>query len=156
MGVYKGNEKYIPKDWIKIDEMDNPKTGENFYKQNKYSTKSLNYHKLENLGDISNAVEYKGQYIQIKEDNNLFKLSIEKNVSIKDIDKNRVITNEEIGEMSQEEFERNENFINQQLKLGRIMTKAQADNKVKSGDLIWVNSYVRDDGTEVKGYYRRK
>lgn len=24
------------------------------------------------------------------------------------------------------------------------------------GELIWVNDYTRDDGTPVKGYYRRK
>ena len=58
--------------------------------------------------------------------------------------------------MSKDEFERNENFINQQLKLGNIMSKAQADEKVKAGDLIWVNLYTRDDGTKVCGYYRRK
>ena len=32
----------------------------------------------------------------------------------------------------------------------------EADEKVKTGDLIWVNSYTRDDGTKVCGYYRRK
>ena len=26
----------------------------------------------------------------------------------------------------------------------------------QTGDLIWVNSYNRDDGTKVCGYYRRK
>ena len=31
-----------------------------------------------------------------------------------------------------------------------------ADEKIKTGDLIWVNSYNRDDGTKVCGYYRRK
>ena len=31
-----------------------------------------------------------------------------------------------------------------------------ADEQVKTGDLIWVNSYNRDDGTKVCGYYRRK
>lgn len=32
----------------------------------------------------------------------------------------------------------------------------EADEKVKTGDLIWVNLYTRDDGTKVCGYYRRK
>ena len=27
MGVYKGNEKSIPKDWIKVSEYDNSETG---------------------------------------------------------------------------------------------------------------------------------
>ena len=33
---------------------------------------------------------------------------------------------------------------------------AQADEKVKIGDLIWVEGYTREDGTKVCGYYRRK
>ena len=28
--------------------------------------------------------------------------------------------------------------------------------KFKTVDLIWVNSYTREDGTKVCGYYRRK
>ena len=38
IGVYVGNEKYVPKDWIKINEYDNKKTGfhgEAFYKNGK-------------------------------------------------------------------------------------------------------------------------
>ena len=111
------------------------------------------YHEIERMGNLEDAVEYKKpEDLQPK----MISGGVSYDMNYRDIDKNRVITNEEIGEMTKEEFERNENFINQQLKLGRIMTKAQADNKVKSGDLIWVNSYIRADGTEVKGYYRRK
>ena len=112
-------------------------------------------HYLENIGDLNKGVEYKGQKLPI-ENNLLIKINIEKNINARDIDKKRVITREEIAKMSKDEFERNENFINQQLKLGNIMSKAQADEKVKTGDLIWVNSYTRDDGTKVCGYYRRK
>ena len=38
IGVYKGNEKSIPKDWIKVSEMDNENSGfhsEAFYKDGK-------------------------------------------------------------------------------------------------------------------------
>jgi len=37
-GVYKGNEKFIPKDWIKVSESDNKNSGfhaEAFYKKYK-------------------------------------------------------------------------------------------------------------------------
>ena len=112
-------------------------------------------HYLENIGNLNKGVEYKGQKLPI-ENNLLIKINIEKNINARDIDKKRVITREEIAKMSKDEFERNENFINQQLKLGNIMSKAQADEKIKTGDLIWVNSYTRDDGTKVCGYYRRK
>ncbi len=110
-------------------------------------------HKIEDMGNLENAVEYKKP-----EDVESKKLTggISYDINVRDIDKKRVITREEIAKMSKDEFERNENFINQQLKLGNIMSKTQADEKVKTGDLIWVNSYNRDDGTKVCGYYRRK
>ena len=69
---------------------------------------------------------------------------------------NRVFTNEEIGQMSPDEFSRLENFINQQIAEGKVMPEAQAKQQVQTGDLIYVNSYTRSDGTEVKGYYRSK
>ncbi|MGN0018882.1 MAG: hypothetical protein ACI37S_07575 [Candidatus Gastranaerophilaceae bacterium] len=111
------------------------------------------YHSIEDIGNLEDAVEYK------KTENifsKILKGETSYNVNYKDIDKKRVITNEEIAKMSQEEFERNENFINQQIKSGNVMTKAQAEEKLKLGDLIWVNSYFRSDGTEVSGYYRRR
>lgn len=69
---------------------------------------------------------------------------------------NRVYTREEIGKMSTDEFQKHEKFINKNMKDNKIMTKKEADEAVKSGNLIYVNSYTRSDGTEVKGYYRRK
>ncbi len=110
-------------------------------------------HNIENMGKLEDAVEYKKpEELQPK----MISGKISYDIDYRDIDKNRVMTNEEIGEMSKEEFKRNENFIDQLLRLGRIITKKQAEEQVKSGDLIYVNSYTRDDGTEVSGYYRRK
>jgi len=77
-------------------------------------------------------------------------------IDFKDIDSNRVFTNEEIGQMSSDEFKRLENFINQQIAAGKVMPNAQAKHQVQTGNLIYVNSYTRDDGTVVKGYYRSK
>ena len=68
----------------------------------------------------------------------------------------RIFTREEIANMSMDEYEKNEDFILQQMSLGNIMTKSQADEEVKLGNLIWVESYERRDGTQVSGYYRRK
>jgi len=75
---------------------------------------------------------------------------------IKDIDTNRIFTNEEIGQMSSDEFARLENFINQQVAAGKVMPEAQAKQQVQAGNLIYVNSYNRSDGTKVNGYYRSK
>ena len=37
-----------------------------------------------------------------------------------------------------------------------IPSKENLDKRVRSGELIYVNNYVRSDGTKVNGYYRRK
>ena len=39
---------------------------------------------------------------------------------------------------------------------GRMMHESEAKEKVKSGELIYVDSYTRSDGTKVSGYYRRR
>ncbi len=54
--------------------------------------------------------------------------------------------------MTSEEYSRLESFINQQLAAGKIMSEAK--QQLKAGNLIYVNSYTRSDGTKVKGYYR--
>ncbi|MBR1907430.1 hypothetical protein IJ818_00660 [bacterium] len=105
------------------------------------------YHFLETMGDLEDAVEYRPNRLEGR---------VNMDIDFKDIDTDRIFTNEEIGQMSNDEFERLENFINQQVATGRVMPEAQAKQQVQAGNLIWVNSYTRDDGTEVSGYYRRK
>lgn len=73
-----------------------------------------------------------------------------------DIPKNKVFTAEEIGNLSIDDFTKYENYIDNQMKNFGIPNNFQAKQEVKVGNLIWVDSYTRDDGTEVKGYYRRK
>ena len=209
MGVYKGNEKSIPKDWIKVSEYDKKSGfhGEAFYKDekvviamrgtdeivndfikediahlamkklpNQYVDNQLGntyiiddeyhngevtrnnygenkqthikkYHFAENMGDIEDAVEYKPNHLEGR---------VNMDIDFKDIDTNRVFTNEEIGQMSPDEFSRLENFINQQVAKGKVMPEAQAKQQVQTGNLIYVNSYTRSDGTKVRGYYRSK
>ena len=126
------------------------------YKENKFNINySIDKHFIKNMGDLSNAVEYRGQNLQ-DDKSRIIKAGIEKNIDLRDFDSKRIITNEEIGEMSSEEFQKSEDFINQQIKNGKVMPKNQADAKVQDGDLIWVDDYTRDDGTPVKGYYRSR
>ena len=68
----------------------------------------------------------------------------------------RIYTREEIDKMTTSDFSKNEKNIFKQLKNYGIPRYIEAEEKVKSGDFIYVNSYIRDDGTEVSGYYRRK
>ena len=73
-----------------------------------------------------------------------------------DIPENKIFTAEEIGKLSTDEFSKYENYIDKQLETYGVPRNYQAQQDVINGDLIWVNSYTRDDGTEVSGYYRRK
>ncbi len=73
-----------------------------------------------------------------------------------DIPRDKIFTSEEIGNLSNDEFEDCEDLINNQLKSFGIPNNFQAEQEVKAGNLIWVDAYIRDDGIEVNGYYRRK
>ena len=105
------------------------------------------YHFIETMGDLEDAVEYKPNRLEGQ---------VNMDIDFKDIDTNRIFTNEEIGQMSSDEFARLENFINQQLAAGKVMPEAQAKQQMQAGNLIYVNSYTRSDGTQVKGYYRSR
>ena len=110
-------------------------------------TKLLKHHFIETMGDLDDAVEYKPNRLEGQ---------VNMDIDFKDIDTNRIFTNEEIGQMSTDEYSRLENFINQQVAAGKVMPEAQAKQQVQAGNLIYVNSYTRSDGTKVKGYYRSK
>mgnify|MGYP003347049970 CR=1 FL=1 len=50
----------------------------------------------------------------------------------------------------------NQQKILEEFTSGRMMHESEAKEKVKSGELIYVDSYTRQDGTKVSGYYRRR
>lgn len=105
------------------------------------------HHKAEWMGGLEDAVEYKPNRLEGQ---------VNMDIDFKDIDPNRIFTNEEIGQMSSDEYSRLENFINKQVAEGKVMPEAQAKQQVQAGNLIYVNSYTRSDGTKVKGYYRSR
>ena len=74
------------------------------------------------------------------------------NANVKDI----TFADEDISKMTSKEFSEVEHIINNQLENNRFLTKNEAQNRVQQGNLIWVDEYVRDDGTKVKGHYRAK
>ena len=78
------------------------------------------------------------------------------NIDGADIPDGKIFTAEEIGKLSTEDFEKFEKYIDNQLKEFGVPRENQAQNMLSTGELIWVNDYTRDDGTPVKGYYRRK
>lgn len=71
---------------------------------------------------------------------------------------NRIFTREEVGSMSGDEFAKYEKEIMAQVKAmcGLMPTNGDLQREVMSGNLIYVNSYTRSDGTKVSGYYRSR
>ena len=66
---------------------------------------------------------------------------------------NRIFSKEEISNMSvRDAYGNKKAIISQNRKIG-----VPSESELRSSsDVIWVNPYRRDDGTEVKGYWRSK
>lgn len=75
---------------------------------------------------------------------------------ISDIPEGKIFTAEEIGDMSTDDFIKNEKAIDKQLNSLGIPKEHEAIKAVQDGSMIWVDPYKRDDGTQVRGYYRGK
>ena len=61
--------------------------------------------------------------------------------------------------MSSDEFAKHEKEIDAQVEAmgGTMPTNRDLEQEAKNtGGVIYVNSYVRSDGTEVRGYYRSR
>ena len=70
---------------------------------------------------------------------------------------NHIYTREEVGQMSSDEYAQNEKAIHAQLNKIGIPTNGDMQREAMTGGgVVYVNSYTRSDGTEVKGYYRSK
>ena len=107
------------------------------------------FHKLENLPPLDTAVAAPMH-------KNSTNMSVLPNVEEYLADPQRVFTREEIATMPQETFSKLYPKIFEAAKKGNVMSENQARAMSLGGDLIWVDSYHRSDGTEVKGYYRRR
>jgi len=85
-----------------------------------------------------------------------FAANIDKNAENENPPQGKIFTAEEIGNMNSEEFIKNEKAINKQLETFGVPKESEAQKAVQDGSMIWVDSYTRDDGTKVNGYYRSK
>ena len=133
----------------------NAKNGDDFDKD--YNYHGINPHFVENLGDLSTAVEYKRE---IFEDDNapLFKMGIQYyDYNPEEVfnTKNRVLYK---GEINHEDLEEGtplyKLFIQNMIDRKPMPTKKELDKRTKIGELIYVEEYTRSDGTKVSGYYR--
>ncbi len=103
---------------------------------------SIKSHKISNFGDCENAVpleEYK-----------------EKNKNFVDQFAKFELTRNTIGNMSNDLFTVYEDSIMERVSQGRVFNDAHAYELSMKGDLVKVQSYHRQDGTFVEGYYRSK
>lgn len=117
--------------------------------------KPLNYHFIENMGNLEDAVEYVNPQ-DLESEPDVLRAILCYNTDFRNIDPKRIITNEEIGDLTKDEFAQYEKYINQQLKSGNVMPESMAEERLHGGELIWVEPYFREDGTAVSGYYRRR
>jgi len=70
---------------------------------------------------------------------------------------NQIFSQEDIGTMSSDEYSQNEQAIQAQLNtIGIPANNALQSAAQNNGGVVYVNSYTRADGTEVRGYYRSK
>lgn len=72
---------------------------------------------------------------------------------------NRIFTQEDVGAMSSKEFAKNEKEIDSQIRAfnGTMPTNRELQNETLSGGgVVYVKSYTRSDGSQVKGYYRSR
>lgn len=68
-----------------------------------------------------------------------------------------IYSREDIGAMSTNEYTDNEKAITAQLNSIGLPTNVELENaRQSSGGLIYVESYTRSDGTQVRGYYRSR
>ena len=72
------------------------------------------------------------------------------------IPENKVYTFEEISMMKPEEFRSQQDRILSDFVNKKMLHDYEAAEKVQSKELIYVQPYQRSDGTDVKGYYRRR
>lgn len=116
---------------------------------------SLTSHFLESFGDLSKGVEYKKEQFE-PEQTPLFKTGVEHvdyyDDSVFDL-KNRILYQ---GEVSVEDMDDSlmDLFLDQRIEKKFLPTKEELDKQSRLGELIYVDNYIRSDGTRVSGYYR--
>ena len=122
-----------------------------------YYSYDFNPHYIQNLGDLSQGVEYKKEVFE-DEKAPLFKIGVEYNDYNPDEvfdTKNRVLYK---GELNLKDLEEGtplyDLYIDNITDKNRMPTKKEVDKRTRIGELIYVEEYTRSDGTKVSGYYR--
>lgn len=122
-----------------------------------YKYHGMEPHNIENLGDLSQSVEYKKE-VSDDEKVPLFKMGVVYNDYNPDEifdTKNRVLYRGEINpdnlEVGTPLFDL---YVDNMIDKNPMPTKKEVDKRTRIGELIYVEEYIRSDGTKVSGYYR--
>ena len=116
-------------------------------------------HNIDNFGDLSKGIEYNKEVFE-NEKAPLFKMGIEYNDYNYDLDevfdtKNRVLYQ---GELDLKDLEEGtplyDLYMDNITDKNPIPTKKEVDKRTRIGELIYVEEYIRSDGTKVSRYYR--
>lgn len=134
----------------------NPEGQGNSVKKGYQIRTNVDPHKLENLGDLSQGVEYKKEEFD-STDSPLFKTRVEYvdyDDSVFDT-QNRILYK---GEINPLELDENsplyDLYMDQWIDRKPMPSKKELDKRTRIGELIYVEDYTRSDGTKVSGYYR--
>ena len=122
-----------------------------------YKHHGFNPHYIQNFGDLSQGIEYKKEVFE-NDKIPLFKLGIEYTDYNPDEifnTKNRVLYK---GELNINDLKKDTDlynlYIDNIIDKNPMPSKKELDKRTRIGELIYVKSYTRSDGTKVSGYYR--
>lgn len=105
------------------------------------------------INQLANMLGIQLPEVQSKQDSGLFGYTNPLTGS------NHIYTREEVGSMTSDEFAKHEKEIDAQTKYfnGSMPTNGDLQREaLTNGGVVYVNSYTRSNGTEVKGYYRSR
>ena len=126
------------------------------------------YDRLKNgelITDLNDTRDYKKDFKNRKNSTSMTNPLLEGHIEINEfkdknnpykISENKVYTFEEISKMKPEEFRSQQDRILSDFVQRKIVREEEDQAQVQSGELIYVQPYQRRDGTDVRGYYRRK
>ena len=126
------------------------------------------YDRLKNgelITDLNDTRDYKKDFKNRKNSTSMTNPLLEGHIEINEfkdknnpykISENKVYTFEEISKMKPEEFRSQQDRILSDFVQRKIVREEEDQAQVQSGELIYVQPYQRSDGTDVRGYYRRK
>ena len=120
------------------------------------SGESLSKHMPNQIGDVSKAVKQSDLYVRAQQNSSVLDRYLKKHYDESLlVPTNRIFHKLEMNVKDIDEATLKQ-YVNQYYDDNyKFPEKAELDRRVRFGELIYVQDYVRSDGTKVSGYYRR-